>query len=105
MDPHSLPIHQDVLFCRSHGHSKLCDGFVCHQGFDCQSGCCGTFGSLSSDFCQPTIEGVCPVEGFTYGEHGDIYRDNIEDLEAVPPLPPQFNQDGTGDKPAGDAEK
>lgn len=29
LDPDSLPIHQDVLFCRTHGDRKLCDGFVC----------------------------------------------------------------------------
>ena len=74
-----MPVHQDVLFCRTQGHDKLCDGFVCSEGSDCASGCCATFGTLKSDYCQPIVEGVCPVHGFTYGEHGDIYR-NTEEL-------------------------
>jgi len=80
LDPHTLPIKQDVLFCRSHGQDKLCDGFVCHSGSDCQSGCCGTFGTLSADYCQPIVEGVCPVAGFTYGPNGNIHPVEVEEL-------------------------
>ena len=60
---------------------------------------------LTSDFCQPTIEGMCPKQGFTYGPDGDIYRDHAEVLDAVPPIPPQFATDGSGEKPPADEEK
>lgn len=105
LDPHSLPQQesQKGLMCRSHGQEKLCDGFVCYEGSDCLSGCCATFGMLKQDYCQPLIAGECPVAGFTYGPLGDShYREN---LEAVPdsiediPLPPEFNEDGTGSNP------
>lgn len=66
LDPDSLPVKQDVLFCRSHGQEKLCDGFVCHSGTECQSGCCARFGNLKEDFCQPQFEHACPNPGFMY---------------------------------------
>ena len=54
---------------------------------------------------------MCPVAGFTYGPGGNTHyyteeeverssseplSDSIEDI----PMPPQFNEDGTGAKPA-----
>ena len=35
----SITFEED--FCRSHGDSKLCDGFRCDYGHSCRSGCCG----------------------------------------------------------------
>ena len=111
LDPISLPIHQNVLNCRSHGQSKLCDGFVCLSGADCQSGCCASFSGVKEDYCQPLIDDVCPVAGFKYGPHGDIHEEPEELEEIIPvetesldeldniPTPPQFNEDGTGEKP------
>ena len=79
LDHESLPVRQDILFCRSHGQDKLCDGFVCHSGSECQSGCCGTFGNLNQDYCQPIVDGVCPVAGFTYGPNGDLHYHELEE--------------------------
>mgnify|MGYP001172455630 FL=1 len=113
LEPEALPIIQDALYCRSHGQDKLCDGFVCFEGNDCQSGCCATFGMLSQDYCQPLVGGVCPVAGFTYGPLGDIhYTENLESIpEQMPdsiediPMPPEFNEDGTGASPADEQKK
>lgn len=89
------------------------------MGLDCKSGCCASFALLKQDYCQPLIDGVCPVPGFTYGPYGNINlitdeeieeveqeeiveKSPIEDLESIDdriPLPPQFNEDGTGSKP------
>lgn len=74
LDPDSLPLHADILYCRSHGNDKLCDGFVCTEGSECSSGCCGTFGALKQDYCQPLVDSACPTVGFTYGPNGDIYK-------------------------------
>lgn len=84
LDHDSLPLHSDVLFCRSHGDSSLCDGFVCHEGTDCRSGCCGSFGSLKDDYCQPNIDSVCPAEGFTYGPLGDSFHLSEDPVETTP---------------------
>ena len=111
MDPESLPIRDDVLFCRSYGDKKLCDGFICADGSHCSSGCCGTFGSLQHDHCEPAIHDFCPLPGFTYGPNGnnhsavpDAVEDPIEDLESFP-TPPEFNEDGTGSKPPSEQKK
>jgi len=58
------------------------------------------------------------VPGFTYGPHGDIHEklenieeeievpEPIEDLESIiEPQPPQFNEDGTGEKPPTEQKK
>ena len=74
LDPVALPKYQDVLFCRAHGHDRLCDGFVCDLGHDCASGCCASFAWLKQEYCQPLIEGACPVPGFTYGLKGDFHH-------------------------------
>ena len=104
LDPDKVPTEIQKLYCRANGSDKLCDGFVCQKGVDCHSGCCATFGMLKQDYCQPLVKGLCPKGGFTYGPLGDanytedlkdIYEpisDSIEDI----PLPPQFNEDGSG---------
>ena len=51
LDPDTLPIEMERLYCRAHGQNKLCDGFVCYEGADCHSGCCATFGKLKQDYC------------------------------------------------------
>ena len=55
--PETLPSHHGILDCRSHGFHELCDGFVCHDGDHCSSGCCASFGVLKHDYCQPAIDG------------------------------------------------
>lgn len=84
MDPDSLPVRTDILFCRAYGNSKLCDGFTCDEGKECSSGCCGTFGSLKDNYCQPLVENVCPAPGFTYGPMGDIYKVDDPEHQASP---------------------
>jgi len=77
LDPANQPKNKDILSCRSHT-DQLCDGFVCQQGSECQSGCCATFGTLKQDYCQPQVEGVCPVAGFTYGPRGNEHPDKTQ---------------------------
>lgn len=131
LDPEGLPLRSDVLFCRAHGNSKLCDGFTCDTGIECSSGCCASFALLKHDYCQPQIDGACPVNGFKYGPSGDIHH-VVEEEVVVPeiaekpikevleeefetsddedehdsdiledsiPLPPEWNEDGTGANP------
>ena len=86
LDPISLPVHEDVLFCRSQGQSKLCDGFVCKLGADCQSGCCAKFATLKEDYCQPLVDGVCPAAGFIYGPQGDNHKQSLS--QVVPDIEP-----------------
>jgi len=119
LDPDSLPIHTDILFCRSHGNEKLCDGFVCSEGAECQSGCCATFGTLKQDFCQPLLDGVCPAEGFTYGPNGDIHKPaeatvpeseekstaDTQDEKVSSAAPEKLSSDTTGTKPPIDQKK
>lgn len=85
LDPKSLPQHEDILSCRSHG-TDLCDGFVCQAANDCQSGCCGNFGSLKQDYCQPLVDGACPTVGFKYGFYGNKHPELKSATEAEPQL-------------------
>ena len=87
--------------CRSQGDTKLCDGFACRRGAECQSGCCATFGTLKQDFCQPLVEDVCPVSGFAYGPHGDVHGDDIVGLESK--LPQTSSEPAKAEK--SDADK
>lgn len=57
---------------------------------------------------------MCPVAGFTYGPHGNIYDVHDEALSEVPapgaemdniPIPPEFNAEGTGEKPPTEQKK
>ena len=68
---------------------------------------------LKQDYCQPIVDGLCPVAGFSYGPLGDTHY--TENLESIPepqsdsiediPIPPAFNEDGTGAKPGKDEKK
>ena len=113
LDPETLPIEMEKLYCRAHGQDKLCDGFVCYEGMDCHSGCCATFGLLKQDYCQPLVGGMCPVAGFSYGPLGNThYSDNLDrrseplsdSIEDIP-MPPEFNEHGSGSLPAEEQKK
>ena len=53
------------------------------MGQDCASGYCASFAWLKQDYCQPLMEGACPVNGFTYGEHGDFHALSLPEPEPV----------------------
>ena len=90
---HDVLLHKEIDMCRSHGHDKLCDGFICAKGSECQSGCCASFDPLTENYCQPLINQVCPVAGFIYGPDGKHFTLGLEDdqteLDKVDDIDPQ----------------
>ena len=89
----------DEHLCRSHGDKYLCDGFKCEFGSNCQSGCCGQFGSQKEDYCLPLLSGFCPSGNISYGPYGinnefDGYGEQEEDSIPIPPeFDPEYDLD------------
>ena len=42
------------------GGNNLCDGILCGEHEECQSGCCGSFVSFTHDRCLPILGDYCP---------------------------------------------
>lgn len=52
-------VPRSMSYCEVWGDSNRCDGTLCDDDYECQSGCCGLFVSFTHNRCLPILGDYC----------------------------------------------